>query len=50
MFLTVTTLKDPSKMHDGHHTCEAFTFVGYDAFEQWAGEKSGEHSGRLRWP
>jgi len=44
MFLTVTTLKDPSKMHQGHHTCEAFTFVGYDAFEKWAGEKSGEHS------
>ena len=44
MFLTVTTLKDPSKMHGGHHTCEAFTFVGYDAFKQWANEKSGEHS------
>jgi phytoene dehydrogenase-like protein len=35
MFLTVTTLKDPSKMHDGHHTCEAFTFVSYDAFKQY---------------
>jgi phytoene dehydrogenase-like protein len=35
MFLTVTTLKDPSKMHSGHHTCEAFTFVGYDAFKQY---------------
>ena len=45
MFLTVTTLKDPSKMHSGHHTCEAFTFVSYEAFEQWANEKSGEHSG-----
>ncbi len=41
MFLTATTLKDPSKMHKGHHTCEAFTFVGYDAFKQWAREKSG---------
>jgi phytoene dehydrogenase-like protein len=36
MFLTVTTLKDPSKMHNGHHTLEAFTFVGYDAFTRWA--------------
>ncbi len=36
MFLTVTTLKDPSKMHSGHHTCEAFAFVGYSAFEKWA--------------
>jgi phytoene dehydrogenase-like protein len=35
MFLTVTTLKDPSKMHNGHHTCEAFTFVSYDAFKKY---------------
>jgi phytoene dehydrogenase-like protein len=41
MFLTVTTLKDPSKMHDGIHTCEAFTFVDYAAFEQWADSKYG---------
>jgi phytoene dehydrogenase-like protein len=34
-FLTVTTLKDPSKKHSNHHTCEAFAFVGYDAFKQW---------------
>ncbi|MBL8058039.1 MAG: NAD(P)/FAD-dependent oxidoreductase [Anaerolineales bacterium] len=44
MFLTVTTLKDPSKRHHGHHTCEAFVFVGYDAFEKWAAEASGQHS------
>lgn len=41
MFLTVTTLKDPSKMHSGHHTCELFTFVGYEAFERWAHSKYG---------
>ena len=41
-FLTVTTLKDPSKMHSGHHTCEAFSFVGYDAFEKWANTKFGD--------
>jgi all-trans-retinol 13,14-reductase len=46
MFLTTTTLKDPSKMHttgagSGHHTCESFAFVGYDAFEQWAHSKYG---------
>jgi all-trans-retinol 13,14-reductase len=41
MFLTVTTLKDPSKMHSGHHTCESFAFVGYDAFEKWAKSKYG---------
>jgi phytoene dehydrogenase-like protein len=49
MFMTVTTLKDPSKMHTtgaskGHHTCEAFTFVSYEAFEKWADEQTGEHS------
>ncbi len=41
MFLTVTTLKDPSKKHSGHHTCESFAFVGYDAFEKWAHTKYG---------
>ena len=42
VFLTVTTLKDPSKMHKGEHTCEAFTFVGYDAFEKWAAGQTGD--------
>jgi phytoene dehydrogenase-like protein len=41
MFLTVTTLKDPSKMHSGHHTAESFAFVGYEAFEKWAHTKYG---------
>jgi phytoene dehydrogenase-like protein len=41
MFLTVTTLKDPSKMHGGQHTCESFAFVGYDAFEKWANTTYG---------
>ncbi|MFQ5615934.1 MAG: phytoene desaturase family protein, partial [Anaerolineales bacterium] len=43
-FLTATTLKDPSKMHSGHHTLEAFTFVGYDAFKKWAREETGRRS------
>jgi all-trans-retinol 13,14-reductase len=47
MFLTVTTLKDPSKMHTrgpgkGQHTCEAFAFVGYDAFSSFAGSRYGD--------
>jgi len=41
MFLTVTTLKDPSKKHSRHHTCESFAFVGYEAFEKWAHTKYG---------
>jgi all-trans-retinol 13,14-reductase len=36
LFLTVTTLKDPSKMHSGHHTLEAFAFVGYEPFKRWS--------------
>ncbi len=36
-FLTVTTMKDPTKKKDGVHTLEAFTFVSYDAFVAWRG-------------
>jgi all-trans-retinol 13,14-reductase len=42
MFLTCTTLKDPTKMHSGHHTCEAFSFVGYEPFAKWADSKHGK--------
>ncbi len=42
MFLTVTTLKDPSKKHSGHHTLEAFAFVSYDAFQQWESDHASE--------
>ncbi|MFZ5818688.1 MAG: phytoene desaturase family protein [Chloroflexota bacterium] len=46
MFLTATTLKDPSKMHKtgataGHHTCESFAFVSYEGFEKWANTRYG---------
>lgn len=41
MFLTCTTLKDPSK-GTGHHTLEAFAFVHHDAFKRWAHTKFGE--------
>ncbi|MCB9445560.1 MAG: NAD(P)/FAD-dependent oxidoreductase, partial [Ardenticatenaceae bacterium] len=41
IFLTVTTLKDPSKMHSGHHTLEAFTFTGYEPFRRWADQPPG---------
>ena len=42
MFLTITTLKDPSKMHSGHHTGEMFTFTTYSAFSQWATSRYGK--------
>jgi phytoene dehydrogenase-like protein len=44
LFLTATTLKDPSKMHHGHHTCEAFTFVSYDSFKQFEHDLFGQRS------
>jgi phytoene dehydrogenase-like protein len=39
LFLTATTLKDPSKMKHGHHTLEAFTFSNYGRFTSWAGSQ-----------
>ncbi len=42
IFLTATTLKDPSKTHRGHHTLEAFAFVGYEPFRRWAGQQPGK--------
>jgi phytoene dehydrogenase-like protein len=42
MFLTCTTLKDPTKLKGGHHTLEAFTFVGYDAYKAWETSRLGE--------
>jgi phytoene dehydrogenase-like protein len=42
LFLTVTTLKDPTKSKNGHHTMEAFCFVSYDSFQHWAQTRYGE--------
>ncbi len=42
MFLTITTLKDPTKMTAGHHTLEAFAFVSHEPFAQWAHLPYGE--------
>lgn len=42
LFLTATTLKDPTKPAKGHHTMEAFSFIGYDAFRRWADSRFGE--------
>jgi all-trans-retinol 13,14-reductase len=45
LFFTATTLKDPSKRYGGHHTLEAFSFVGHDAFRQWASTAFGDRPG-----
>jgi phytoene dehydrogenase-like protein len=44
LFMTITTLKDPSKMHSGHHTLEVFAFVSYEPFAKWAHEASGDRA------
>jgi all-trans-retinol 13,14-reductase len=42
LFLTVTTLKDPTKKgKDGQHTVEAFALVPWGLFEPWASSRSG---------
>lgn len=42
VFLTVPTLKDPTKRADGVHTMESFCFVSYDAFAAWARSHHGD--------
>ncbi|MCP5096254.1 MAG: NAD(P)/FAD-dependent oxidoreductase, partial [Chloroflexi bacterium] len=44
VFLTVTTLKDPSKKHSGHHTLEAFAFVNYEPFAKWEDQPPGDRA------
>jgi all-trans-retinol 13,14-reductase len=43
IFVSITSLKDPSSFNGKHHTGEAFTFVPYEIFEKYANAKSGEH-------
>jgi phytoene dehydrogenase-like protein len=45
-FVTVTTLKDPSKKAPhGHHTIESFGFVGHEAFQRWAASRHDDRPG-----
>jgi all-trans-retinol 13,14-reductase len=44
LFLTATTLKDPSKFKK-HHTLEAFSLVSYDAFQNWAKSQYDDRPG-----
>lgn len=41
LFLTVTTLKDPTKLKGGVHTMEAFALVPYAPFAAWASGEPG---------
>jgi len=44
MFMTITTLKDPSKMKKGIHTIEAFCFANYEPFKKWENDPQGGRS------
>jgi all-trans-retinol 13,14-reductase len=44
MFMTITSLKDPSKIKKGIHTIEAFCFTNYESFKKWEKEPRGERS------
>ena len=45
LFVTATTLKDPSKGDGRTHTLEAFAFVAHDSFKQWAQSQTGGRPG-----
>ncbi|MBL1214325.1 MAG: NAD(P)/FAD-dependent oxidoreductase [Ignavibacteriae bacterium] len=42
MFVTATSLKDPSKSKSNHHQLEVFSFVSYDFFKRWENQVSGQ--------
>ena len=46
-FLTVTSLKDPSKQKGSVHTMEAFSFVSWEAFQRWKATETGSSTGPM---
>jgi len=42
IYLTITTLKDPSKKNRNCHTLEAFTYLPFKPFEKWRDSKTGD--------
>ena len=48
LFLNVTTLKDPSRRHDGRHTMEAICLASYDAFAPWRDSTPGHRPNEYR--
>lgn len=42
LFLAITSLKDPGHTAPGMHTLELFTFLPWNAFQQWAGTPLGD--------
>ncbi len=48
MFISCTSLKDPSSFDGKHHTIEAITYVDYSAFAQFSDEKKQRSSSYLK--
>jgi all-trans-retinol 13,14-reductase len=44
VFVTATSLKDPSKWNGREHTLEVFTLMPYAAFARWAGSPTGQRA------
>lgn len=44
LFLTCTTLKDPTVFDGRHHVLEAFTFLPYSVFERFGAERPPEYA------
>jgi len=47
MFISCTTLKDPSSFNGRHHTIEAVTFIDYKTFEKYNKEGGNKSEGYL---
>ncbi len=48
MFISCTTLKDPSSFDGKHHSIEAITYLDYDIFEKFKNEKEPRSKEYLR--
>lgn len=48
LFVTATSLKDPSKRRAGYQQLEIFAFTDYRAFTPWQGQPSGRRDGQYQ--
>lgn len=44
LFVSISSLKDPHRRADGHHTLEMFTYAPHSAFAPWQGSISGQRA------
>ncbi len=48
LFISCTTLKDPTSFDGKHHTIEAITFINYEAFSKFKGKDYAKSKGYLK--